>query len=139
MSNKHKRKNQTIIPSETTTPFLGVTPSLGVLCVHGIGMQEKGETLSDFADPIIQAFHSYGKKVKILYPEEDDKDLYAPTSILVEITKWGERRQILFAESHWAEEFHAPDFFDLGGWLLTRGPWAIFNLCIKHQSWHSRK
>jgi pimeloyl-ACP methyl ester carboxylesterase len=118
-------------------------PRLGVLCVHGIGSQVRGATLSDFADPIINCIERLQGKVRIVGSGVYDPDPTAPLDVLVEVSPFpfdvtelmqeddAIYRKILFAESHWAETFPPPRFSDLAIWLLSIGPWAIVSSVLE--------
>jgi hypothetical protein len=127
-------------PPSADHAAVAACPRLGVLCVHGIGSQVRGATLSDFTDPIINCIERYEEHIRIVGSGVYDTDPTAPLDVLVEIsdppiTRLTEpmheagttprKHLILFAESHWAETFPPPRFSHLAIWLLSMGPWAI--------------
>ena len=111
------------------------TYALGVLFVHGIGEQPRGDTLLAFGEPLIRALDRWvdGRTIgrtRIVDSKLSDAQLDTdePAHSVLEIAlhdrptqKW------LLAESWWADEFRRPPFMKLAGWLLTIGPWAIIS------------
>ena len=120
-------------------------PSLGVLCVHGIGSQKPRETLTAFADPLIDWFprctctytglfnKPMVKHVELdPFDSFDDQERNRPPHVAVNLKlsappENDRTETVLFAESHWADSFVAPPLSKLVPWLLGRGPWEIFH------------
>jgi hypothetical protein len=117
---------------------------LGVLFVHGIGSQKRGQTLRAFGGPLHAwleewlagscgpADHSSVTLTgTVLHSREAEP---AHTVIHPERTLADGRRTEstwLLAESWWAEEFPTPSFQALAIWSLAVGPWIAqryFNL-----------
>jgi hypothetical protein len=109
--------------------------ALGVLFVHGIGEQPRGDTLLAFGEPLIRCIRAWidGREIgeadviesKLSASESGSEE---PAHAVLEITV-GKRPPLtwLLAESWWADEFSRPPFMKLAGWLLTIGPWAIIS------------
>lgn len=100
--------------------------ALGVLLVHGIGEQPKGDTLLRFGEPIIQWIERWlrAEKGQGLQIERRvlTKEAQSAQRCFAKIYPKGDRtRPILFAESWWASEVRPPPFFDLAWWLLLVG------------------
>lgn len=109
--------------------------ALGVLFVHGIGEQPRGDTLLTFSEPLIRCVREWIEGRDIGRANVVESKLSAsqlgseePAHTVLEITvrdrsaqKW------LLAESWWADEFSRPPFMKLAAWLLTIGPWAIIS------------
>ncbi|HET9358380.1 MAG TPA: hypothetical protein VFO58_01460 [Vicinamibacterales bacterium] len=109
--------------------------ALGVLFVHGIGEQPRGDTLLTFSEPLIRCVRGWMEGRDIGSADVVESKLSAsqlgseePAHAVLEIAvrdrspeKW------LLAESWWADEFSRPPFMKLAAWLLTIGPWAIIS------------
>lgn len=113
---------------------------LGILFVHGVGEQRRGQVLTSFGDPLIRTLEAWvegrarGKirAVKgVLSPAPSGfEPLHAVVSVDYCIEKHDneEARPTalwLLTESWWAGDFQHPPFAKLAGWLLTTGAWAI--------------
>jgi len=110
---------------------------LGILFVHGIGEQRRGQVLTSFGDPLIQTLgawldgHGRGevRPVKSVLSPVGGSFEPAHAVIRVEHEIEGQKEHStalwLFAESWWAGDFEKPPFARLAGWLLTTGAWAI--------------
>lgn len=129
-------------PSDDAAPF-----RLGVLFVHGIGEQPKGDTLSRFGEPIVRWLKRWlhppddariGRRraghVRIVStvtatPEEDYEPVHSVVALDVEGTDPTglDHQEWLLAESWWAGDFRRPAFSELAGWLLTTGTWVILS------------
>jgi hypothetical protein len=108
--------------------------ALGVLLVHGIGEQPRGDTLLAFGEPMIQVLGDWvhgrelgrvavtGSKLSASALESPE-----PAHAVVGLTLGDRSTSWLLAESWWAGEFRHPPFTRLAGWLLTVGPWAIIS------------
>jgi hypothetical protein len=134
---------------------------LGILLVHGIGEQAQGETLLQFAEPIIDwirlwlridTFHPNASKdnrihasptIAKLRPPLLDTNTPAHTGVFF-YTKDGDKEQgeeWLFAEAWWGQQVYPPSIASFTVWLLTRGPWLMlfhFNqiwLCDQKPKW----
>ena len=102
---------------------------LGVLFVHGIGQQQRGETLLKFGEPLIawldQWSDANGESLSIERVDVDSEH-DAPQRVLVSNSS-APREKILLAESWWASKFKPPSFYELTWWLLLVGTWATFS------------
>jgi pimeloyl-ACP methyl ester carboxylesterase len=109
--------------------------ALGVLFVHGIGEQPRGDTLLAFGEPLIRTLDRWvdGRKIgrtRVVDSKLSDTQLDTgePAHSVLEIALHNRPIQTwLLAESWWADEFRRPPFMKLAGWLLTIGPWAIIS------------
>jgi len=108
------------------------TTKLGVLFVHGIGEQPRGDTLLRFGDPCIAWLerwlekHDKNKKLSVSHVQSVDE---RPTSVT--LTCKGEAQRIQLAESWWARKFAPPPVNELSWWLLLVGTWAILSHAAK--------
>ena len=112
---------------------------LGVLLVHGIGDQARGNTLLSFGDPLIETARAWlaGRglgKVEVVKAElsemRDDAEIPAQAELRFEVqNEAGEKQTFswLLVENWWAKEFHKPAFGDLASWIFRIGPWAIIS------------
>lgn len=105
-----------------------VKPRVGVLFVHGIGEQQRGETLLGFGEPLRNFLHGWlGGGVlltdtSLLRKDEGER---APAHVtLTAVEPDGDRRiDVLMAESWWAGRFPLPTFLQVATWLtLVIGP-----------------
>ena len=112
--------------------------TLGVLFVHGIGEQSRGDTLLAFGEPLVRCIREWivGRKIgkaEVIESKLDASQLRSeePEHAILDI-RVGQRspQTWLLAESWWANEFHKPPFMKLATWLLAIGPWAI----VSHSS-----
>jgi hypothetical protein len=117
---------------------------IGVLCVHGIGVQAEGETLLAVAQPLLDELTSEGARVTlgetILKPRAQ---LDAGPARMSATVAHDVDRNVLLAESWWAGVFDAPSYWNLVGWLLTYGTWiairhAVFSLCAPLRYFEAR-
>src|SRR5436190_1757547 len=126
---------------------------LGILLVHGIGEQKQGETLTAFAEPIIEWVRDWlyqespsgtsiasvpvsGRlKAPLLPPDEP-----AHAEVLIGTQRSGETeaeaQRWLFAEAWWGAQVLVPPIAGFTSWLLTRGSWLL--LLHVHQRWVAR-
>jgi pimeloyl-ACP methyl ester carboxylesterase len=108
---------------------------LGVLFVHGIGEQPRGDTLLAFGEPLIQSIQQWVEGREIGQATVIESKLSAsqlasgePAHAVLQMTVCDRSPHTwLLAESWWAEEFRRPPFMKLAGWLLTVGPWAMIS------------
>ena len=120
--------------------------SIGVLFVHGIGRQRRGETLIRFGEPLAREVHerfSPGAPTEMLVPERpgviqlgaaslDDPD--TPPHVEIKLrniqsfrakpsanpdTDW------LFAEAWWADVFPTPPLQEIVRWSFDIVPWTL--------------
>ncbi|MGH9662138.1 MAG: alpha/beta fold hydrolase, partial [Bryobacteraceae bacterium] len=95
--------------------------SLGVLFVHGIGKQARGETLSMCAGKLIEWLQAWLGADRVWVRKtvlsED------PAHSVVDV----DARSILLAESWWASDFKPPAYGELARWMLTFGSWIVIS------------
>jgi hypothetical protein len=109
--------------------------TLGVLLVHGIGEQPRGDTLLAFGEPLIESLRQWvgGRElgsVDVMESKLGTAQLEPgePAHAVLGLSLAGRPKATwLLAESWWADEFRRPPFMKLAGWLLTIGPWAIIS------------
>jgi hypothetical protein len=97
---------------------------LGILLIHGIGQQKRGETLLEFGEPIcrwLDAVSAGGVKIGETFIAADLNDPSAPAHSRARI---GETT-LLMAESCWAESFPTPTFGEVAKWALLALPWTL--------------
>ena len=110
---------------------------VGVLFIHGIGTQRKGETLASFGGALYRWLelakfrggddrvgHVQLEDARLVVPEDPSAPAHARLRLnagdpQVPDTEW------LLAESWWAESFGAPGFTSLAQWGLGIIPWTI--------------
>jgi hypothetical protein len=123
--------------------FFGVQPKeepkpyrLGVLFVHGIGEQQRGDTLTEMGDALI----SWLDRTLETEPEpigdvriwdaslrqtEGDDVGAAHLSVRVTMTGFEDHpSDWLLAESWWADAFRPPSFAEFASWGVAVGPWV---------------
>jgi hypothetical protein len=109
--------------------------SLGILFVHGIGTQRKGETLTNFGGGLYQWLVSAKDRgerrhftdvtlgdARLVAPEDPGAPAHASLTlhpVAQTPVRW------LLAESWWAEAFAAPSFTDLASWGVNIVPWTL--------------
>jgi hypothetical protein len=125
---------------------------VGVLLVHGIGQQERGDTLLGFGEPLYKWMNAWAnrdpfpdtrgdnnvklKETSLLRPPRESRD--APPSMHMDLS-WNEGEsaskaalgdpdhtvRFLFAESWWAKDFRQADFRQLFLWGVAFAPWLF--------------
>jgi hypothetical protein len=111
--------------------------SLGILFVHGIGAQRKGETLANSGGALYRwldlARHRGGAghvgrvtldDARLVVPEDPSAPAHARLT-LQSGDPGAPEADWLLAESWWAESFGAPTFTDLAEWGLGIIPWTL--------------
>ena len=107
---------------------MGEPTDLGVLLVHGIGVQRRGDTLLDIADPLAQSLTDWlgDDAVK----REDTQLAQAgdgrPAHLRMRIRRGDEVKRVLVAESWWADVFQPPGWWAFAKWLVWGVPFVIF-------------
>lgn len=109
---------------------------IGVLFVHGIGQQKRGDTLIAAGDAVhefLARWFTTGNVAKgtsraVLMP--DPADPAAPAHVYASMEQTfpdGTTTEAnwLMAESWWAESFPPPKFFDLAVWAFQVMPWTL--------------
>jgi hypothetical protein len=104
---------------------------LGVLFVHGIGNQKRGETLVRFTDPLLDWFRNTiprsrdNRRTAEVRGAKLNRTLDSdqPAHVRLELPRSdGGTETWLLAESWWAEEFVPPAFKGMATWLLPLVP-----------------
>jgi hypothetical protein len=108
---------------------------VGILFVHGIGDQARGQTLLDFGEPLLQCLEEWIRGRSLgemevrraeLSPRPELTESAQATIHIKRTTASGTVQSDWFlSEAWWASEFHRPDFRRLAAWLLQVGPWII--------------
>ena len=103
--------------------------SLGVLLVHGIGEQTRGDTLTEEGDHIVRWLRrrASGGEVDVLdvvARQASGDEIPAAHAALRITPPSGEPSQWLVAESFWADVFRPATYGELAGWAVTVGPWV---------------
>lgn len=110
---------------------------VGILFVHGIGEQNKGDTLLAFADPLVRWI---SRGLDAIRPtaedEKNDEPLSkvwveenSPRELLLEHKNADDT--VTIRESWWAYNFRAPDIRELSWWLLLVGTWVTLSHASK--------
>ena len=113
-----------------------ISREVGILCVHGIGFQKRGDTLSQFVDPIVRdlrraANNNGWDNVVRADPGSKGGSGTPPAVCVIDLGRTDPTTKHLivtrctFAESHWAEVFNPAKIDELAPWLLTRGAWIL--------------
>ena len=108
----------------------------GVLFVHGIGEQQRGDTLTDMGDALIswfdRALETEPQKIGDVRIwdatlRQADQDTVGIAHLSVRVTMTGFEDQPsdwLLAESWWADAFRPPSFAEFASWGVAVGPWV---------------
>ncbi|MEA2519934.1 MAG: hypothetical protein QOF49_2014, partial [Chloroflexota bacterium] len=111
----------------------------GIVFVHGIGTQAAGETLFDWARPIIDVLAEWRREYDEAHPDApigespvesaSVSDLANPW-IEVDIPAHAgrERGRWLFTEAYWAADVRPPSFTDAARYLIRRVPGIAFGI-----------
>jgi hypothetical protein len=114
------------------TPF-----DLGVLLVHGIGEQKRGDTLTEAGDEIVEWLRrrveaSAGPaggafEVLEVVARQASEDGLAAAHAVVRITPPGgdAPRIWVIGEAWWADVFRGATYGQLAGWGISIGPWVL--------------
>jgi hypothetical protein len=107
---------------------------LGVLFVHGVGEQTRGDTLTEAGDAMVdwlrREYEPAGEvtvlDVALRQPSEDSlAAAHAVVRIRADKTRPEEQKQWVLAEAWWAEVFRPATFAELAGWGVVFGPWVF--------------
>lgn len=101
---------------------------LGVLFVHGIGGQKRGDTLLQFGEPLGASMADWldRRAIAVRNTELAEPPSRAPAHTEVRLARRFERRRLLVAESWWAESFAVPAWWPFAKWLLWSIPFVVF-------------
>lgn len=132
--------------SANDPPGNGTPEKLGVLFVHGMGEQARGDTLLGFGEPVVKFLRRwidrspttdpFASKVDLLDVVAirvlgDDPDAPAHTTVKVDVT--GHRAQSwLVAESWWASDFKPANFNEVLNWGIRVIPFVLHHT-LRHQ------
>lgn len=135
--------SQRTILDQRTHPY-----DVGILLVHGIGQQRRGDTLVDFGGPVVDCLQKYltrlaastsGKTHRTCRAELESAQLRsadseAPAHAEVTLhdvdrlrqkaapTLNGSDSRLVVAESWWADAFPEPDFRQMLDWMISNLP-----------------
>lgn len=134
----------------TSAPVIDPAPSpngaLGVLFVHGMGEQKKGDTLIGLGEPILRFLNNWYhfatghdpitcatamRSTQIIRIDDPDRDAPAHTTVTFNVRNSAndgfptDGNVMLFAESWWAEDFRQASFLDVLKWGLFSAPFAL--------------
>jgi Animal haem peroxidase len=93
---------------------------LGVLVVHGIGSQKRGDTLQGVGEPIVQSVKDWLGAGAVVAERNPD----GPARLTV--TRDGVTKSVVIAESWWEETFEPPGWWPFVKWLLWSIPFVVF-------------
>jgi hypothetical protein len=100
---------------------------LGVLLVHGIGIQRSGDTLVHWGDVLLKTIErATRKRVEVTVERAGGADLgkgQVEAAVLVRAGDHSERW--LLSEAWWADAFPAPSYRELFIWSTRALPWSI--------------
>ena len=114
--------------TEAAAPSTETKCELGVLFIHGIGYQKRGETLLAFGEPLCRWFEaSLDASIEIRQAtlDSDPDDGAAPAHVDISLWYAGRPRECVLAESCWAGSFPTPAFGDVARWALLALPWTL--------------
>jgi hypothetical protein len=127
------RKTARIQGLPEKTPY-----DLGILLVHGIGEQQRGDTLTEAGDLILawlgrfaEAIGSAGAvdlNLMNVVARQASGDPIAGAHAMVRIetpTEGGTAANWIIGESFWADVFRPATYNELAGWGIFIGPWAF--------------
>jgi len=112
--------------------------NLGILLVHGIGEQMRGDTLTEEGDYIFRWLRrrvespggAGGAQVDVLdvalrQVSSDDIPTAHAVVRITPPTGTGAPAHWIVAESSWADVFRPATYVELAGWAVTVGPWVF--------------
>lgn len=136
---------------------------LGVLFVHGIGNQRRGDTLTRFGEPLFTCLqrwfshHNGGARLERVSLREDPMERRKPAHAIVRL--WYEPEEAgkeqkgakgqgegeaepqkgcsatwQFAESNWGDVFERPNFGSVAFWSIRVVPWLILTQFVDQLS-----
>lgn len=112
--------------------------TLGILLVHGIGEQQRGDTLTEAGDRLVAWLRrcveatasTKAGKVDVLdvVSRQSSGDAIPTAHAVVRVTPpsgGGPPAHWVVAEARWADAFRAATFTELAGWGVLIGPWVF--------------
>jgi hypothetical protein len=107
--------------------------AVGLLFVHGIGEQSRGDTVISFGEPVVGWLdawlrgHGRGSARFSAAELRSSARLGATAVIERKIEAGSVTAEWRLAESWWAGDFKKPPFTMLAGWLLSTGFWTVLS------------
>ena len=111
---------------------------LGILLVHGIGEQQRGDTLTEAGDQILEWLarraQATGSDAKVelnlmdVVDRQASTDAIASAHAVIRVTPPVKNRKPAYwvmSESFWADVFRPATFSELASWGIFIGPWAF--------------
>jgi hypothetical protein len=100
---------------------------LGILLVHGIGAQKRGDTLLQFGEPMAESLNDWLDEgaVKVRRTQLLQPSAAEPANSQLTVTRNGTTKTVLVAESWWANTFGPPAWWPFAKWLLWSAPFVI--------------
>ena len=101
--------------------------ALGILLVHGIGEQRRGDTLVSWLEAIVATINrgTLGKVTASVESAALERRGDSPAQAAVRIRGDGVDERWILVEGWWAEAFSAPSFSQLVGWSFRAIPGAL--------------
>lgn len=111
--------------------MIAARSDVGVLFVHGIGEQAKGQTLARFADPVLKLILSWAvagteTTAELTGGSTSSSANADPAAATLTVTHAGSSKRIEFAESWWAASF-APGGYTRTAFWGIRFVWRVIN------------
>lgn len=101
---------------------------VGILFVHGIGAQQRGDTLLEFGEPLVQSMSDWlGENAVALHGTDIAAGAAGvPAHTYATVIAHEAERRLVVAESWWAETFHPPRYWPMAAWLVSAVPFVVF-------------
>lgn len=107
--------------------------SIGVLLVHGIGDQRRGQTLTHFGEPLFRGLErclrhrNGGASLERVVTSPVTMASRVPAHAVITLghSDVDSRARWLVAESHWGDVFERPSFRTVAVWAIGVVPWMI--------------
>jgi pimeloyl-ACP methyl ester carboxylesterase len=126
-------------PITATRERIGIKKfDLGVLLVHGLGDQQRGDTLTEAGDEIFRWLRQRVEKgehkgtvtlLEVVSRPASPKGDAIPAAhgaVRIEPPEGAEKAAYwVIAEAWWAEVFRPATFNEIAGWCVTVGPWVF--------------
>jgi len=119
------------MPDASPLPATQPPANVGVLFVHGIGEQQRADTLVQFGEALKGwlerwlAIEGNGVAVVITHADLHQTPAEIPAHATLHITAPGIDSTWILAESWWAASFQAPKYRDLWRWSIEIVPLAV--------------
>ncbi len=104
---------------------------VGVVFVHGIGHQDRGETLDSFSQPLTEWLrgHLAADEAPPLRQERSQAEDRAAVEIT--IGQGADLRRVVMTEAWWARSFAEPSYTQVVRWLSVAGPLALYRHAMR--------